>query len=493
MALSELAHLQLLAEIDALVERLRRWAETAADWPAAEGCQALVRRLAGRAAALRLRLEAPLVVATLGGTGTGKSALVNALAGAEVVRTGSARPTTSRPTLVCRPGLTPEMLGIDSAGVEVIHCDLPALAELVLIDCPDPDTTEGGQEDPHQVAAAAAASAETPRCGPAEAPPGTNLAALRRILPHCDVLLVTTTQQKYRSARVAEELAAAAAGARLVFVQTHADEEEDIRTDWRQVLAAQYVPGHVFLVDSLAALADAQAALAPRGEMAALEDLLTRQLAGAAATRLRRANFLDLAEQTLQSCRQRLDAAAPAVERLLSAVEEQRAILAERLAAETRAELHNSRRSWENRLLGEVASRWGLSPFALVLRIYQGLGGLASGVLLFRARSPAQLALWAPPPAPGLEGKSPAAASRSRRPAGGGRLLGPDRTAVGGHRPGRLCRRGGVFPASGQPGERHGGSGSGRLGLRRPGCRRPRRPGGPLGRAAHRLVHPLAL
>ena len=71
--MSELAHLQLLAEIDALVERLRRWAETAADWPAAKGCQALVRRLAARAAALRLRLEAPLVVATLGGTGTGKT------------------------------------------------------------------------------------------------------------------------------------------------------------------------------------------------------------------------------------------------------------------------------------------------------------------------------------------------------------------------------------------------------------------------------------
>ena len=151
------------------------------------------------------------------------------------------------------------MLGIDPGGVEVVQRDLPALAELVLIDCPDPDTTESAEEDPHEVAAAAAAAPHRP---PGEAPPGTNLAALRRILPHCDVLLVTTTQQKYRSARVAEELAAAAAGDRLVFVQTHADEEEDIRTDWRQVLSSQYAPGHVFLVDSLAALADAEGGLA---------------------------------------------------------------------------------------------------------------------------------------------------------------------------------------------------------------------------------------
>jgi hypothetical protein len=311
-------------------------------------------------------------VATLGGTGTGKSALVNALAGGDVVRTGRQRPTTARPTLICRPGLTPEMLGIDPACVELVHRDLPALAQLVLLDCPDPDTTEAA----------------------VEAPAGTNLARLRQVLPHCDVLLVTATQQKYRSARVSEELAAAAAGARLVLVQTHADEEQDIRDDWRQTLAEHYATTHVFFVDSIAALADAQNGIAPRGEFALLQDLLIRQLAGAAATRIRRANFLDLAGETLHSCRQRLDEAMPAVEQLLAAVDEQRGQLAGRLARETQAELHGSRRLWEERLLGQVTTRWGLSPFAVVLRIFQGLEGLVSGALLYRARTPAQIALW---------------------------------------------------------------------------------------------------
>jgi hypothetical protein len=45
-------------------------------------------------------------------------------------------------------------------------------------------------------------------------------------------------------------------------------------------------------------------------------------------------------------------------------------------------------------LLGETASRWGFSPFAVVLRVYQGLGNWALGALLFRARTPAQIALW---------------------------------------------------------------------------------------------------
>ena len=62
----------------------------------------------------------------------------------------------------------------------------------------------------------------------------SNLARLRAILPKCDVLLVTATQQKYRSARVADELAASAPGAHLVFVETHADLDDDIRDDWRQ-------------------------------------------------------------------------------------------------------------------------------------------------------------------------------------------------------------------------------------------------------------------
>lgn len=351
----EVARLALLAEVDALTERLRGWADHAPTWQPAETCRALVWRLVERTEGLRVRLEAPLVVATLGGTGTGKSALVNALVGAEVVRTGPLRPTTARPTLVCRPCVTPEMLGIDPASVEVVQRDLPGLAQVVLVDCPDPDTTEEAGGAKPQTAAA-----------------NTNLERLRQILPHCDVLLVTATQQKYRSARVADELAVAARGARLVFVQTHAALDQDIRDDWRHVLADQYETGQLFLVDSLAALADAQQGLAPRGDFARLVDLLRQQLAGAAGNRIRRANFLDLVADTLAACRARIDAAEPAVSQLQAAIDQQRAKLVVLMARQVHAEYLASRRLWETRLLSAVAGRWGLSPFSLVLRIYQG-------------------------------------------------------------------------------------------------------------------------
>ncbi|MBN2022036.1 MAG: 50S ribosome-binding GTPase [Pirellulales bacterium] len=370
MSHPELAHLELLAEVDTLLARLAGWAAEAPAWPPGQTCRALVERLAERARSLRVRWEAPLVVATLGGTGTGKSTLVNALVGAEVVRPGRQRPTTTRPALLCRPDLQPEMLGIDPAHVDVIHCPSPALENLVLIDCPDPDTTE----EPDAT--------------------GTNLARLREIVPHCDVLLVTTTQQKYRSARVADELAAAAHGARIVFVQTHADQDDDVRDDWRRVLADQYTTGHVFFVDSVAALADAHQRVEPRGEMAGLVDLLTRQLAGTAAARIRRANFVDLVEATLDACRGRLDQAMPAIEKTREAIRQQRLRLAARLIGPMRDELLAGRRQWEHRLLGRVVARWGLSPWSLVLRVYQGLGSLFVGALLLRARTPAQMALW---------------------------------------------------------------------------------------------------
>lgn len=370
MTSSELAHLELLAEVDALGAELRAWVDAAPAWPAAKAATALVDRLLRRSESLRIRLEAPLVVATLGGTGTGKSTLVNALTGEEVTSAGKERPTTRMPTLVCRPGLSPELLGIPASAVHVVHSDSETLRDLVLLDCPDPDTSEDADGG------------------------ATNLDRLRSLLPFCDVLLVTGTQQKYRSARVNQELARAARGARLVFVQTHADSDADIRDDWREHLADEYAVGEMFYVDSRQALADARAGLAPRGEFARLTDFLRRELSRATANRIRRANFLELVQETLTVCGSKLEQGQPALKSLEAALAENRGRLSARLVTQLREELLASRQHWESRLLGEVTSRFGFSPFALVLRVYQGFGGLLASAALTRVRSPGQLALW---------------------------------------------------------------------------------------------------
>jgi hypothetical protein len=312
----------------------------------------------------------PLIVATLGGTGTGKSTLLNALLNEHVVLEGKERPTTAKPILVCHHTVDPEMWGIDLSDIQIVKRDLPALEQMVLLDCPDPDTTENDHLRE------------------------TNLARLRAVLPLCDVLLVTATQQKYRSHRVLDELAAAAPGARLVFVQTHADRDTDIRDDWSELLKTKYETGRIFFVDSVSALKSQQNQTVVSKEFADLQKLLTVDLNEEAAVRIRQANFFSLAVETADDCRSEILEHWAAVGKLRDRISDERRLFGERLSEKMRNELIRDRRLWESRLLGRVASQWGYSPFSILLRIYQGCGAIVSGALLTRVRSVPQLALW---------------------------------------------------------------------------------------------------
>lgn len=368
MADSELAQIELFAEIDELLRRVREFVETDSAWEPLGHCRAILRRLLGRVETLRIRLEAPLVVVTFGGTGVGKSSLVNALVGRECSRTGRERPTTTLPVLIAHPDTNLEGLGLPLNEFEVARIDSPILRDIVVVDCPDPDTSEG----------------ETS---------GSNLARLRRMLPHCDVLLFVSTQQKYRSARVGDELQQAAAGCRLLFVQTHADQDSDIREDWRRQLADKYAVPDVFFVDSLNALQDQQVGRRPSGDFARLQDLLTSRIAASQRIQVRRANLLDLIHAALLHCREHVAGNLPAIDRLEVALGEQSQKLHDAMTQRLREELVASQSLWEQRLLTAVTKRWGASPFSSILRVYSGLGNLLASASLWRARSSVQMAL----------------------------------------------------------------------------------------------------
>ena len=368
MSVPELLQLELLAQVDDLLDRLNAWLAIESRWEPLQASRALLRRVVFRVESLRVRLEAPLVVATFGGTGTGKSALINALVGRECTASGRQRPTTTRPILVAHPLTELEPLGLPLESFEITLVDAPALRDIVIVDCPDPDTNE----------------AETA---------GSNLERLRQMLPHCDVLLYTSTQQKYRSARVVQELSQAAAGCRLIFVQTHADLDEDIRDDWRNLLAEHYEVPDVFFVDSLRALREQAGGLRPSGDFSRLLDLLSRELGTAQRTQVRRANLLDLVQAALDHCRKTLADHELRLVELEDELERQRQRMLETMTVRLRDELLASRNLWERRLLGEVAQIWGFSPFSSVLRLYNSLGTLLASATLVRARSSAQLAI----------------------------------------------------------------------------------------------------
>jgi hypothetical protein len=364
----QLEHIALLTEVDDLTSRLHRWIDDCPNWETARRSRSLVRHLLDRVAVLRIRLETPLVVATFGGTGTGKSSLVNALIGTEGTTAGRQRPTTTTPVLLVHPEMPVEALGLDLDRFRVKQIDAAVLRDIVIIDCPDPDTSEG-------------------------AAPGSNLAILRDIIPHCDVLLYTSTQQKYKNARVIDELADVAAGCRLVFVQTHADLDSDIRDDWKNFLKSGYEVPEMFFVDSNRALTEQRNGQRPTGDFGRILDLLSNELGAAKRVAIRRANLIDLLQEALTICRADYDAHQPKVAELSAVLDQQRTQIKQTLTKQLCQELLANRSLWEQRLLTAVAEKWGFSPFSSVLRLYNGLGAFIASFTFFRARTSAQMAL----------------------------------------------------------------------------------------------------
>ena len=369
MHTDELAHLDWLARIDALRTQLSDWASQPVDWEPLRPAQALLDRLLARLEPLRVRWEAPLVVATFGGTGTGKSSLVNALVGEEVTKAGKQRPTTLRPILLAHPATDLSICQVPLDHVDVVHGDLPLLRDIVLLDCPDPDTTETETES-------------------------TNLGRLHELLPFCDVLIYVSTQQKYRSAKVGEELGKAAESCRLVFVQTHADADADIRDDWRTQLEPHYRIAEMFFVDSRQAFAEQQQGHHPTGDFGRLMTFLSRELAASRRAGIRKANLLEQLDQGLLRGINLVEPSLPKLVELEAAIAKERRRIGQAMAEKFTAELSACRGLWERRLLAQVTQMWGFSPFSGLLRIYQAQATLLASWSLFRARSTAQLALW---------------------------------------------------------------------------------------------------
>lgn len=135
---------------------------------------AQIEAVAGLARDIRLRLSYPesvVVVALAGGTGSGKSSLLNAVAGEEVALTGGMRPMTSAPLALVPAAQAQAMAGyLDDLGItERVEHDGPPW--LCLLDLPDNDSVEVDHR--HQVDA---------------------------LLPRVDLVVWVTDPEKYRDA-----------------------------------------------------------------------------------------------------------------------------------------------------------------------------------------------------------------------------------------------------------------------------------------------------
>lgn len=368
MSSPELLQIELLAQIDDLVSRLTHWAQQATPWQSLQRSKHVLQRVLAQVDPLRVRFDSPLVVATFGGTGVGKSSLVNALVGEDVAVVGRQRPTTTAPTIIAHPETNLDVYHFP-ADARIVRRDARWLRDFLIVDCPDPDTSEHEES-------------------------GSNLARLHELLPLCDVLLYVSTQQKYRSARVGHELAQAAEGCKLIFVQTHADSDVDIRADWRAQLEPAYRISEMFFVDSRRALAEQKDGLRPEGDCGRLLDLLLTEFTAAQRIRIRQGNLFGLLSAALDRSLAGVNESTRQVRELQSALNRQRERLSQRFSTRLFGELQTSRGLWERRLLAEVTQLWGMSPFSLVLRAWHGQASLLASFTLMRARSTAQMAMW---------------------------------------------------------------------------------------------------
>jgi hypothetical protein len=349
---------------DHLVESLARWSGSLPQWPPAGRVQAEWQAVEPRLDRARRELSRVLVVGVIGGTGTGKSTLVNALAGRLVTDAGDvARPTTTNPIVVAAPDVDLAWLPVEALGARVVRSDAPAVANIVLVDCPDPDT----QAEPDAAMSAAVRPSDA----------NHNRDLLEAVLPACDVLLLVATAQKYRSWIVAREVAAFAPGRPLFFVQTHASRDPDIRGDWQRELESQgFSVPRIFRLDGVEAARRAAAGLEPEPGFRDLVNAIDEELVGRAARRVRRTGAVDLAAWFTQQCRGHLEPLRGPVDQLAAGVRTERARLEGLLATAISAQLRGQRHGWQRLVSDEIVHRWHGGPFATFLHAVSAVAAL---------------------------------------------------------------------------------------------------------------------
>lgn len=245
---------------------------------------------AQRAARLQEDIDrTQLVVGIVGGTGVGKSTLINALAGATISRTGERRPTTDR--IVChrhRDAPMPEGLAAGDLSEGTPTHDEEALRHVVLLDLPDVDGRVASH--PERVA---------------------------RVLPRLDALVVMTSVDKYAD-RALYDLLRVLPQARpgLLFVLNAVDrlcpaDRDRVLADFRAMLAT-----YGGLSDPAPLALSARDALSPDGRTRGASGLpaLRAGIEALGTDAVRRRILVDNARAARERVRVSIEAVLPAAE-----------------------------------------------------------------------------------------------------------------------------------------------------------------------------------
>jgi energy-coupling factor transporter ATP-binding protein EcfA2 len=109
-----------------------------------------------------------LIIVLMGGTGVGKSTLLNALAGDAIAQASFTRPTTRDPVVYYHESIKPDRLPAELRHCRLAPHDRPALEHKIIVDTPDLDSNEPANRE-----------------------------RLKHVLPVADIVLYVGSQEKY--------------------------------------------------------------------------------------------------------------------------------------------------------------------------------------------------------------------------------------------------------------------------------------------------------
>lgn len=284
--------LSVLNHLEALAAYSGPWKELRNEAP-------LLRERVAELRARESRLDDVLAVALVGGSGVGKSTLLNAIAGDQIALTSAMRPCTARPVVYHPPGT--ELPFEDWESVP-----RSALEHLVLIDTPDSDSIQHAHRE-----------------------------RTIEVLKQCDLIMLCASTEKYLDEATWSLLRPLRGQRVMVCVETKAGSHVSVREHWMARLKEQgfSIAGY-FRVNALRTLdrklSDSQE-LAEEFDFPELDQFLSRELSRERIARIKRSNVAGL----LRKATQRLDELGTRVKPALAVLEKEIAEADRSLARES--------------------------------------------------------------------------------------------------------------------------------------------------------------